>query len=197
MKLRTLLFTTALIAFSAAAHAGAHRSIGVNAGLAIPTGNVADAVGTGYLIGADYEHWINPQFSIGLDVDYFALGGKTTSSTVLGSTRTVKLEAPGGQAILFGRYYVPMKDSRFAPYVSLALEKVRIGFKSTVTYRGASHTNEDKQDKLGFGIGVGATKPLNEKLTGGLELGFHQIQTDGEATNLITIALSCAYGVGK
>jgi hypothetical protein len=66
-----------------------------------------------------------------------------------------------------------------------------------VTYRGTSFTNEDKQDKLGFGIGVGATKPLNEQLTGGLELGFHQIQTDGKATHLITIALSCAYKMGK
>ncbi len=197
MKLRTLLITTALIAFSVVAHAGARRSIGVNAGLAMPTGDLSDAVGMGYLVGADYEHWINPKFSIGLDLDYFALGGKSTSTTVLGSTRTLKQEAPGGQAILFGRYYVPQKDSHFAPYVSLGLEKVRIGFKSTVTYRGTSYENEDKQDKLGFGFGVGATKPFNERLTSGLELGFHQIQTDGKATHLVTIALSCSYGLGK
>ena len=197
MKLCALLLTAALITFGAVAHAGARQSIGVNAGLAMPTGDLADAVGMGYLVGADYEYRINQQFGVGLDVDYFALGGKSTSTTYLGSTRTVKEEAPGGQAILFGRYYIPLKDSPFAPYVSLALEKVRIGFKSTVTYRGASTTNEDKQDKPGFGVGVGVTRPLNKQLTGGLDLGFHQIQTSDESTHLITVALSCSYNLGK
>ena len=163
----------------------------------MPTGDLSDAVGMGYVIGADYEYRFNPQYSVGFDLDYFALGGKSTSTTVLGSTRTVKEEAPGGQAILFGRYYLPLKDSPFAPYVSLAVEKVRIGFKSTVTYRGRSVTYEDKQDKPGFGIGVGATRPLNGQLTGGLELGFHQIQTNDESTHLITLAVSCSYNLGK
>jgi hypothetical protein len=197
MKLRALLLTTALITIGSVAHAGARQSIGVNVGLAMPTGDLSDAVGTGYLVGADYEYRINPQYGVGLDVDYFALGAKSTSSTYLGSTRTVKEEAPGGQAILFGRYYVQLKKSSFAPYVMLALEKVRIGFKSTVTYLGRSMTNEDKQDKPGFGLGVGATRPLNGQLTGGLELGFHQIQTSGKSTDLFTIALSCSYNLGK
>ena len=197
MKLRALLLTTALIAFSTVAHAGARQSIGMNAGLAMPIGDLSDAVGTGYLVGAHYEYRINPQYGVGLDVDYFALGAKSTSSTYLGSTRTVKEEAPGGQAILFGRYYVPLKKSPFAPYVMLALEKVRIGFKSTVTYHGTSVTSEAKQDKPGFGVGVGATRPLNDKLTGGLELGFHQIQTSDKSSHLFTIALSCSYNLGK
>jgi outer membrane protein W len=197
MKLRALLLTTALITFGSVAHAGARQSIGVNVGLAMPTGDLSDAVGMGYLVGAGYEYRINQRFGVGLDVDYFALGAKSTSSTYLGSTRTVKEEAPGGQAILFGRYYLPLKNSPFAPYVSLALEKVRIGFKSTVTYRGRSWTTEDKQDEPGFGVGVGATRPLNRQLTGGLELGLHQIQTSGQSTHLFTIALSCSYNLGK
>lgn len=197
MKLRALLLATVLIAFGSVAHAGARQSIGVNVGLAMPTGDLSDAVGMGYLVGADYEYRINQQFGVGLDVDYFALGGKSTSTTYRGSTRTVKEQAPGGQAILFGRYYVPLKKSPFAPYVMLALEKVRIGFKSTVTYGGRSVTTEEKQDKVGFGVGVGATRPLNDQLTGGLELGIHQIQTTGESTNLFTVALSCSYNLGK
>jgi outer membrane protein W len=197
MKLRVLLLTTALITFAAVAHGDTRHSIGVNAGLAMPTGDLSDAVGMGYVLGAAYEYRINPQFGVGLDVDYFSLGAKSTSTTYLGSTRTVKQQVPGGQAILFGRYYVPLKGSSFAPYVTLALEKVRIGFKSTVTYHGTSVTTEDKQDKPGFGIGVGATRPLNQQLTGGLELGLHQIQTTGESTNLVTLAVSCSYKLGK
>ena len=99
--------------------------------------------------------------------------------------------------MVFGRYYFPLKSSTIAPYVSLALEKVRIGFKTTVTYRGTSRSNEDKQDKPGFGIGVGASKPLNDRLTGGLELGIHEIQTDNPSTQLFTLALSCSFKVGK
>ena len=197
MKLRVLLLTIALITFAAVAHGDGHHSIGLNAGLAMPTGERSDDIGIGYVVGADYEYRINPRFGVGFDVDYFALGGKTTTTTSRGYTQTVKEEAPGGQAILFGRYYLPLKDSPFAPYVSLALEKVRIGFKETTTYRGRVTTSEDKQDKQGFGIGAGVTRPLNKQLTGGLELGFHEIQTNDKSTTLITFALSCSYNLGK
>lgn len=195
MKSRALLLTTALVAIAACAHAGSRHSVGVNLGLAIPGGDLANVVGTGYVMGADYEYRINPQFGVGFDLTYFSLGGKSTSTTYLGSARTVKQEAPGGQAIVFGRYYFPMKSSHYSPYVALGLEKVRIGFKSTVTWRGGSVTSEDKQDQPGFGLGVGVTRPFNDQLTGGIELGLHDIATSGEATHLYTLAVSCRYNL--
>ena len=60
MKLRALLLTMALVAIGAAANAATPHSIGVSAGMAMPTGDASDVVGTGYLVGADYEYRINP-----------------------------------------------------------------------------------------------------------------------------------------
>lgn len=197
MKFRACLLALALVAFAAVAQAASPHSVGVNLGLAAPSGDLADVVGTGIVIGANYEYRINPKFGAGLDVSYFSLGEKSTSTMRLGYPRTVKQTAPGGQAILFGRYYFPMKSSAWAPFATLGLEKVRLGIKSTTTYRGTSYTSEAKQDKPGFGLGVGANRQLNERLGAVAELGFHTIQTSGYSTRLMTLAIACSYRLGQ
>ncbi len=197
MKCLALLLGAALVAQVSVAQAGSPHSLGMNVGLAMPTGDVSDVVGAGYVVGGTYEYRAHPAWSVGATVDYFALGEKSTSSTILGSTRTVKVKAPGGQAIVFGRYYFPMQGTPVAPYVSFAIEKTRIGFKSTVTYRGSSVSSEDKQDKPGFGIGLGATRKLDDRITGGVDFAFHQIQTDNEATHLLTLTIGVTFGLGN
>lgn len=194
---RAFLLALALTAFGTVAQAATPHSIGAHLGLAAPGSDLADVVGTGFLIGADYEYRINPRFGAGLDVNYFSLGEKSTSTLRFGYPLTVKTSAPGGQAILFGRYYVPTKSTAWSPYVMLGLEKVPIGLKSTTTYRGSTSTSKNRQDKPGFGLGVGVNHPMNEQLRVGAELGYHTIQTSGYSARLITLALSGSYGLGQ
>jgi hypothetical protein len=192
MKSPILCLLALLLALSAAAThaAGATRTIAVNAGLAVPAGDLSDEVGSGYLVGATYCHQFNDRFGLGIDANYLALGEKAISSIA-------KERLRGGQGSLFGRYMLPVKDFPVAPYVKFGLYNYRLGFKTTTTIAGTSRESTSKRSKNGIGIGAGAIRKLDDRSSVGLELNYSTINADHGSAGLFSVGLSYRYRIGK
>lgn len=192
MRSPVLCLVTILLASSAvAAHAaGSSRTLAVNAGLAVPAGDLSNEVGSGYLLGATYCYQFNDQFGLGIDGNYLALGEKDISSVA-------KERLTGGQGSLFGRYFLPVKDFPVAPYLKLGLYNYRLGFKTKTTTAGRSQESTSKQSKNGFGFGAGGIRKLNDRSSVGLELIYSTFDTNQGSAGLFSIALSYRYRVGK
>ena len=194
MKFRVLaasMLVLACFAVPMVSHAAtASQSIGVGAGVVVPTGDAADAVGMGFYGGGTYTYKFNAQFGVGGDVAYNTFGKKND----------VDLKFHMLQYGVHGKYYFPMKDAKMAPYlkvgvgmysISETLPGVDIG--GGVIIGGGTYS----ASKTGFAAGVGTTFAMGPKASFGIEAMYHMIQTEGSSTSMFTAGATYNFMLGK
>ena len=202
MKLRTLtasVFVLALGVAGAAQAAAPMQTIGINAGLTLPSGDLSNAVGTGFFGGGTYTYRLNSQFGIVGDVNYHSFGKKTYSQGFYSVDETFSMVQVGAH----GKYFFPMKDDKMAPYAKVGLGIYNSSAKLTessytiggFTYPGASRTSSSSD--FGFSLGVGTTMKLKNKASWGAEAMYHMVSTSGSSADMITVGLSYNWMVGK
>ena len=192
MKLRILaaaVCVLALCSVSTSFAAPPSQSLGINAGLALPMGDAANAVGMGFFGGGTYTYKLNEQFGVGGDVNYITFGKKND----------VDLKFHMLQFGAHGKYYFPMKGGSMAPYAKVGLGMYNVSETMPsydflgVTYGGGSAS----ESKMGFSLGAGTTMKLNDKASWGLEAVYHMIQTSGSSTSMFTLGASYNFALGK
>ena len=190
MKVRVLAASALVLALcgvGAASAATAMQTIGVNAGLNLPTGDLSNIAGTGYFVGGTYTYHLNQQWGVGGDINYHGLGDKSG----YGSFHLV-------QYGVHGKYFFPMKDSKMMPYAKLGLGIYSLSYSvPTVTFLGftvggGTYTSS----KTGISLGAGTTMKINDKQSWGLEALFHLIQTSGSSSQMLTVGASYNWGLG-
>lgn len=200
MKLPTwLVAALLLVPLAAPARAGgtSTQSIGGSGGLVIPMGDFSEVAGTGWFLGGSYQYRFHPAWAAGVDLDYFSFGETSASETLIGGTRTSKQSAYGGQSQFYAKYFLPLEGNPYEPYVKAGYFHYRIGFKTSVAYRGATSESTDKEKESGFGIGVGASRKLDDRSRVGAEILYSQFQTPGDPANLWQFAVTYGWRLGK
>jgi opacity protein-like surface antigen len=190
MKIRALVITVFAIALGAvAAHAAATQTLGFGGGFSMPSGDVADFVGSGFHFGATHCYRIDPQFGFGSDLNYHMLGEKTAG--------TLKTSINVFQLDLNGKYFIPMKDAKMAPYIKVGLGMYNLGIKATRQTGLTSRSGTTTENKFGFNAGLGSTWAVKGGASVGVEVLYHMISTENESTNLITAGATYNFKLGK
>jgi hypothetical protein len=115
------ILTTLVIAFllSNVIYAQSKTSFGINGGLAIPTGDIADShkMGFGFggvvIIGTS-----NPTVGVALGVSYITLPGKTISESGYGWSMTIEFESANLISIFAGPQLGKEKGPYFLPAIT-------------------------------------------------------------------------------
>ena len=191
MKLRILAATVCVLALCSVSTSFAvpAQTLGINAGLAMPMGDLGDAVGMGFFGGATYTYKLNQQFGVGGDVNY----------TTFGKKNDVDFKFHMLQFGAHGKYYFPMKDGKMAPYAKVGLGMYNVSETLPgvdilgVTYGGGTYS----ASKMGFSLGAGTTMKLNDKASWGLEAMYHMVSTEGSSSTFLTFAASYNFALGK
>src|SRR4051812_30847940 len=68
-------------ATTAAPSSGMPLTFGIGAGLGLPTGDLGDAVKSGWNVGGQGDWWMNPTWGVGLDLGYHTNNLKFTGAT--------------------------------------------------------------------------------------------------------------------
>ncbi len=184
MKFRVLVAALMLVAMGAiAAHAADVKGeFGLNAGVALPTGDLSDAAGTGYFGGGTYTYHVNEMFGVGGDINYYKFGKKDV--TILSTTSSS--EASFVSYGVHGKYFVKLKTNEM-PYLKVGLGMYSTSVKGTTTGLGSVKVTDTN---FGFNVGAGADWKINDKTTWGAEVLYHSISSDGgDSANMISVAL--------
>jgi hypothetical protein len=192
MKIRALAVAVLVFAFCAVGTASAStamQTIGVNAGVTLPTGDLSDAASTGFFGGGTYTYHLNEQWGLGGDINYHAFGEKDAG---YGSFHMI-------QYGVHGKYFFPMKDAKMSPYAKAGFGIYSLSYDvpsytiGPFTYGGGTYTSS----KTGFSIGAGTTMKLNDKSSWGAEAMYHMVQTEGSSSSMLTVALQYNWKLGK
>jgi hypothetical protein len=192
MKIRALAVATFILAFSIAGAASAGtalQTIGVNAGVTLPTGDLSNVASTGFFGGGTYTYHLNEQWGLGGDINYHSFGKKDTG---YGSFHMI-------QYGVHGKYFFPMKDAKMSPYAKVGFGIYSLSYdlpSQTIlgyTVGGGTYT----ASKTGFSVGVGSTMKLNDKSSWGVEALYHMVQTEGSSSSMATVALQYNWSLGK
>jgi opacity protein-like surface antigen len=83
-------------------------------------------------------------------------------------------------------------DGSLKPWLKGGLGIYNTGSKVTL----ALGESDDRESDLGFSLGGGLNLLSSPTLAYGIGAAFHSIQTEGDATTMVTVTLSILFGVG-
>jgi hypothetical protein len=120
METRTVYMSLIVVMLSTGIAFGqSNLRIGVNAGVGIPTGDVADFLKTGFTLGGTVLFpTSNPNVGILAGASYLRLPGKTISESFGGSTFTLEVSSSNLVSIFAGPKVGKEKGAYFLPAVS-------------------------------------------------------------------------------
>ena len=182
MKIRTLALTLCALAFVATSAMAAASEFGLNAGLALPMGDFADAAGPGFFGGATYTYHVEDMFGLGGDINYHRFGKK--SATVGAVSASNELSAV--QYGVHGKYFFKLKTKEM-PYIKVGLGMYSLSDKASATFNGVTRSETSSVSKFGISAGVGSDWKMGEKASWGIEALYHNIMTDSKSSAMITV----------
>ena len=162
MKKSTVGILAALAAVSLAGTANAQMgpttpfSVEVRAGAAIPTGDFADLVSTGWTVGVDGTFNITPMFGIYAGYSVSQFGVSDDFEEVFGDGDITEQGFDAGLKATFGGGALP-----FTPFLRGGLIYHKIGGD----FEDEDVDAEDSDSELGFEIGGGVTFPLGPRIS--------------------------------
>lgn len=146
-------------------------------GMAMPMGDTGDALKSGIGLGLEYEGYkINDMFSVGGGFFYTSGDIKANTSysaTIWGLTPFAKyskeMDLAGKKATVYGLF--------------------GLGFYGTSSDAPLSDSATD----IGFNLGGGIMFPLQDKMSLGFDLKYHNIMTEGDSTTYLVPGVKFTY----
>jgi len=158
------------VLFTGFINAQSKMAFGLQAGVAIPTGDFGDGFDMGFGGQGNFAYHINPMLDVTASVGYLTWSGKTdgfTFSTV---------------PVLAGVRYYFGKD-KFKPYVAAELG---MHFTSSeYEYLGVSYSSSDSY--FGFGAGAGFLYKMGPNLDLDVNAKYNSISTEGSSSSYISV----------
>jgi outer membrane protein W len=183
----TLLLS--LIVVTGAFAAGA-MTIGVNGGIAMPTGDWGDVFGMGFTGGAFGDYAINEQFSLGIAADYVSTPVKDEFKVEGVDVKTSIIPV-----VLQAKWTPPMKDSKVAPYIMAGGGYYMLKITVAEEVGDATVSVSADANKPGFFGGAGVDFKASPQVKVGVFGKYHNILTEGSSTALITAGVSVGFGL--
>lgn len=199
---RKIMLLVAAVAAMAAVPAFAAEQgdvqITLNAGVAMPMGDFGDAANLGFMGGVGFDWFATPNIAIGASGGYTMLSGSDEFNAFLTSLATDPVEAKFS-AIMGGAhgkfYFSTGEGAPVSPYL-LAGAGV-YNFKTTLESNDPAFNGDASDTNFGARGGLGATFGGNGQVGFGVEALFHHIATEGDATQMITIAAILNFGMNR
>ena len=182
MKIRTLALTLCALAFVATSAMAAASEFGLNAGLALPMGDFADAAGPGFFGGASYTYHVEDMFGLGGDINYDRFGKKSATVGAVSASN----EFSAVQYGVHGKYFFKLKSNE-TPYLKVGLGMYALSDKASSTGGATNYSATTSDTKFGYSLGLGADWKMSEKSSWGIEALYHNIQTDRKSATMITV----------
>ena len=164
-KAMVLLGVVATLSFATVAHAQ-NSSFGLEAGMAIPTGDYGDAFGPGPMFGVFGDVGVSPNLSLGADI----VGNFHGMSDTFDDGFTVTGFDMDFTVIQFGGH------AKFRPAPEGFWLQGGLGMyngNTKVTFPGFE--DSDSVTKLGFSIGAGMDFAFNSAMNFGVMANFHNV----------------------
>lgn len=172
--------------------------ITLNAGVAMPMGDFGDAANLGFLGGVGFDWFATPNVAIGASGGYLMLSGSDDFNAFLTTNATDPVEAKfsaimGGAHAKF--YFGAGNGSAVSPYVIGGVGVYN--FKTTLESNDPAFNGDASDTNFGGRAGLGAKFGGNGQVGFGAEAAFHHIATEGDATQMITIAATLNFGMNR
>lgn len=195
MKLKSAVLAISMLAFAAgAAHAGSW-SLGLNGGMAKPTGDFGDAAATGWNVGVGMTNMINSNWGIGADLGFHSWGGSddyNNALQVLSGDPSMEGSFSALQATGAVSYHFPT-NGNVHPYLKGGLGMYNLKAK----VESSSGDADDSSSELGFNFGAGMNFATQGTMQWGFSGLYHSIQTEGQSTNMFTVGMNVNFGMGN
>lgn len=174
--------------------ASAGAFFGVNAGVALPTGDFADLVKTGFQGGGRIGMHVTENIAVGVDVAYLRFGEKTFEFRYGSSVAFAKYRMQAMQATAFSK--VRLSDASGAPFVKLGGGLYRLSDREIDGTNGVAQIDYGSTTAAaGVNVGAGFDWRLGYNALLGIEGVYHVIFTDFESTKAMTFALNYAFSM--
>lgn len=164
-------------------------SVGANAGMHGFTGDAGDGLKSGLVFGVQGDYSINPMWSAGATIGYSMSkhedDGKLAQDLYPGGglTGEISSDLKITQVGLNAKFFPPMTGSPIAPYLTAGVGM----YMAKATWEVGSYNENSDESDFGFRGGAGANYAVNPVFAINAEADFHQIQTEGDSTNMYTI----------
>ncbi len=135
--------------------------------------------------GLEGKYFINPSLALGASFGFIrhseTEAGITLSTTIM-------------PILLTGNYF--FTENGFRPYAGLGLGLYMLTFKSSGSVLGIPLEFETSESKTGFAPNAGFQYMFNDNLGLDVNLKYHYIMTEGEATTAFGANVGLVYNIG-
>src|SRR5262245_18800449 len=180
-----MLAAIGMLACAGRAHAA--ESVGIHAGLSVPTGELARSVGEGFHVGVSVAA-LNPNGGVGIDATYHVFAERTSEVPLIGTTILRERARLFEVALTFQGFLLP-KTRGIAPYLKAGFGGHYVKADGVLTSQYFSVPINDSNWWPVLLAGVGFWMPLGERNGLCLEGLFHRTQSDNDV-DFISVALA-------
>jgi len=186
--MKTAVLSIACLAFAAGMAKAETNWVGLNGGLAVPTGDFGDVVDMGWNVGASGTWMFAPTWGVGVDLGYFGWNGKDLPAGV-------DLTANALQATAHFKYVIP-SEGNIKPWLKGGLGMYNISGK--LEGAGPGFDFDESEANFGFNVGGGVDLMASPTMSYGLGATYHSV-AEGDTfdkTDFFTINLNIMFGMG-
>jgi opacity protein-like surface antigen len=192
MKLKVAVITAAVALMASSAFAAQGSSwIGLTVHGDMPMGDFGDNFGFGYGGTASYTYMVTEPLGIGADVGYHTWGA--SDDFLAGAPSDFDATFNAIQFGAHGKYVIPGNE-KMMPYIKVGLGM----YNGSVSFDNPPTGLEEPDSESDFGISVGGGLDFlaSENYTIGGQVMFHNVMTEGESTQFITLGIGVNFGMG-
>jgi len=186
MKLMKVMLLAAVLVTSATAAHAANKTFGVGGGMSMPIGNFADFAKMGYNGGVYGDYWIKTNYAFGADITGNFFGGN--SDLVDGLKSTVYPDASVSSALInfgvHGMWVATKEGGAVTPWITYGVGYYNVSAK--IENAGVGRNLDNSDGKFGFNGGGGLNFKGNDSMTPGVDVKYHYVMTDNDATSYWT-----------
>lgn len=160
-------------------------------GLAVPfTGDLEDFVDTGFMLGAQYLHYVEPRRAFGVQLEYMDFG----ESKPIDVPGLIEVKFDANVIVFQGIYRYDFQSRRNAhPFLMGGVGLARMVVETETTFSlgflgSTKIKTSDKDTGLTFGFGGGFDIPFQNKMTLGLQARYQQFLSDLDGGALVLTA---------
>jgi opacity protein-like surface antigen len=175
------------------AHAAGRLWLGPYAGVAMPVGNFSDRASTGYGFGVSGEKPVAGDVSLGGELGWYRFGGNDALEKDLSVLNGAPTDLTTRMMPLLVWAKLDLGTQEIEPYAKFGL-----GTYYTRTRAEFAGIRQDKSETVfGITVGGGFTRKLNDGMKWGGELRYHWLGTNNDASQMLEVRATLAFGFGQ
>ncbi|HYM80874.1 MAG TPA: outer membrane beta-barrel protein [Candidatus Limnocylindria bacterium] len=167
--------------------------LGVNGGVAVPTGDFGDDANLGFTFGGSVDVRITETSSVGGEIGYAPFSGSDELESALSSLTGEVVDASLSAIPITAtaRLWIPSSGT-VAPFLRFGVG----AYLLRTTIEGETFEVDDSETAVGVNLGGGVAFETGENMMLGTDALYHYISTEGGAANLFTLRAVLFFELG-